>query len=308
MDEAAEVVTLGETMVLFWPDQGASLERAALFHRTIGGAESNLSIALARLGHRVRWVSRLGDDPFGRYLRATLEREGVLVDAPLELRAPTGLFFKERVASGPRQVLYYRRGSAASQLGPQQVDALDFAGARVLHLTGITPALSASCAAAVSAAIRAARAAGVLVSFDPNVRPQLWESEQGCRRELLALIALADLVLLGDEDAAVLFPGLDEAAVLDAVRSLGPATAVLKLGARGAIASGGGRVEAVHAYPVVPVDTVGAGDGFDAGFIAGLLRGHDLRRCLQLGAWIGAAAVTSPGDWEGYPTTEPPGW
>jgi len=227
MDEAAEVVTVGETMVLFWPDAGAPLERADLFHRTIGGAESNLSIALARLGHRVLWVSRVGDDPFGRYLRATLEREGVQVDAPPDPRAPTGLFFKERVASGPRQVLYYRRGSAASQLRPEQVDALDFDGVRVLHLTGITPALSASCAAAVVTAIRAARAAGTIVSFDPNVRLQLWESEQGCRRELLALIALADLVLLGDEDAAVLFPGLDEAAVLEAVRALGPVTASL---------------------------------------------------------------------------------
>ena len=307
MDEAAEVVTLGETMVLFWPDAGAPLERADLFHRTIGGAESNLSIALARLGHHVLWVSRVGDDPFGRYLRATLEREGVQVDAPPDPRAPTGLFFKERVASGPRQVLYYRHGSAASLLDPLQVAALDFTGVRVLHLTGITPALSASCAAAVAAAIRVARAAGTLVSFDPNVRLQLWESEQGCRSELLALIALADLVLLGDEDAAILFPDLDEAAVLDAVRALGPATAVLKLGARGALASTPGCIESVPAYPVVPLDTVGAGDGFDAGFIAGLLRGHDLRRCLQLGAWIGAAAVTSPGDWEGYPTTEPPG-
>ena len=307
MDEVVDVVTLGETMVLFWPDAGAPLERADLFHRTIGGAESNLSIALARLGHRVLWVSRVGDDPFGRYLRATLQHEGVRVDAPSDPRAPTGVFFKERVASGPRRVLYYRRGSAASLLRPEQLEALDFTGVRVLHLTGITPALSASCAAAVRAAIRSARAAGAMVSFDPNVRLQLWESEQGCRRELLALIALADLVLLGDEDAAILFPGLDEAAVLAAVRALGPGTAVLKLGARGAIASGSGRVEAVPAYPVVPVDTVGAGDGFDAGFIAGLLRGRDLRRCVQLGAWIGAAAVTSPGDWEGYPTTEPPG-
>ncbi len=298
-----DVVTLGETMVLLWPTGGESLEDAVTYERSLGGAESNLAIALARLGLRSRWISRLGDDPFGRYTRATLEREGVIVDARVDAGAPTAVFFKERVAHGPRRVYYYRRGSAASRMDPTDLTAAQFAGARLLHLTGITPALSAGCAATVDHAIALARAAGARVCVDPNVRPQLWPESGAGIATLHALMARADLVLLGDEDAAYLFPGLSDTAVLGAVCALGPRMVVLKLGARGARAVVDGEEMSVAPYPVTVVDSVGAGDGFDAGFIAGLVRGDPLPRCLALGARVGAAAVAMTGDWEGYPTS-----
>ncbi len=297
-----DVVTLGETMVLLWPTGAARLEDAATYERSLGGAESNLAIALARLGLRPRWISRLGDDPFGRYTRATLEREGVVVDAPVDVGAPTAVFFKERIAQGPRRVYYYRRGSAASRMDPADLTPAQFTGARLLHLTGITPALSAGCAATVDRAIMLARAAGARVCVDPNVRPQLWPEPAAGVAALHALMTRADLVLLGDEDAAYLFPGLSDTAVLDAVRALGPRAVVLKLGARGARAVVEGEETSIAPYPVAVVDSVGAGDGFNAGFIAGLLRGDPLPRCLALGARIGAAAVATTGDWEGYPT------
>jgi 2-dehydro-3-deoxygluconokinase len=300
----AEVVTLGETMALFWPAGGGSLEVATYYERSCGGAESNFCIALARLRHRTRWISRLGDDAFGRYIRTTLEREGVQVTAPADAGAPTAVFFKERVAAGRRRVLYYRRGSAASRLAPDDLRPDHFIGARVLHVTGITPALSASCAAAVEQALVLARAAGALVSVDPNVRPQLWPTQQACRETLHALVARADLVLLGHEDAELLYPGLSEDAVIGAVRAGGAATVVLKLGERGAVAVQEGAWARVEAHPVTVVDTVGAGDGFDAGFVAGWLRGFPLPRCLALAARIGAAAVAVVGDWEGYPTAQ----
>ena len=302
-ESPCDVVTLGETMVLLWPTGGESLEDAVTYERSLGGAESNLAIALARLGLRSRWISRLGDDPFGRYTRATLEREGVIVDARVDAGAPTAVFFKERVAHGPRRVYYYRRGSAASRMDPTDLTAAQFAGARLLHLTGITPALSAGCAAAVDHAIALARAAGARVCVDPNVRPQLWRELGAGIATLHALMARADLVLLGDEDAAYLFPGLSDTAVLGAVRALGPRMVVLKLGARGARAMVDGEEMSVAPYPVTVVDSVGAGDGFDAGFIAGLVRGDPLSRCLALGARVGAAAVAMTGDWEGYPTS-----
>jgi len=298
-----DVVTLGETMVLLWPTGTTSLEDATTYERSLGGAESNLAIALARLGLRPRWISRLGDDPFGRYTRATLEREGVIVDAPLDTGAPTAVFFKERIAQGPRRVYYYRRGSAASRMEPTDLTPAQFAGARLLHLTGITPALSDGCAATVDHAITLARAAGARVCVDPNVRPQLWPEPAAGVAALHALMARADLVLLGDEDAAYLFPGLSETAILGAVRALGPRVVVLKLGARGARAMVEGEDASVAPYPVAVVDSVGAGDGFDAGFIVGLLRGDPLSRCLALGARVGAASVATTGDWEGYPTS-----
>ncbi len=298
-----DVVTLGETMVLLWPTGNATLEDAATYQRSLGGAESNLAIALARLGLRPRWISRLGDDPFGRYTRATLEREGVVVDAPVDRGAPTAVFFKERIAHGPRRVYYYRRGSAASRMDPTDLTPAQFAGARLLHVTGITPALSDGCASTVDRAITLARAAGARVCVDPNVRPQLWPDAGVGIGALHALMARADFVLLGDEDAAYLFPGLSETAVLGAVRALGPRAVVLKLGARGARAVVDGEAVSVAPYPVAVIDSVGAGDGFNAGFIAGLLRGDPLPRCLALGACIGAAAVATTGDWEGYPTS-----
>jgi len=227
-----EVVTLGETMVLLWPGDGESLEEAAIYARSFGGAESNFCIALARLGHRPRWISHLGDDPFERYVRASLEREGVQVDATTDPAAPTAVFFKERAPYGPRRVYYYRRGSAASHMTPADLVPAQFVGARLLLISGITLALSPTCAATVGRAVELAHAEGLLVCVDPNVRPQLWSDPNECRAAMRALIAGADLAFLGDEDAAYLFPGLDEEAVLSAVRALGPRTVVLKLGAR----------------------------------------------------------------------------
>lgn len=297
-----DVVTLGETMILFWPLDAATLEQGREYARSCGGAESNFCIALARLGHCPRWISRLGNDAFGRYLAATLESEGVLVEAIYDPDAPTAVFFKERSTTGPRRVVYYRRGSAASRLQPDDLTPEQFAGTRLLHLTGITPALSASCAATVQRAIEMARAAGALISFDPNVRPSLWPSVEQCVATLRSLISQSDIVLLGDEDAAVLYPGHSESKVLEAIRGAGPSSVVLKLGARGAIAFEGTELAEVAAYPVTVVDTVGAGDGFDAGYLSALLEGLPLAERLARAARVGAAAVAASGDWEGYPT------
>jgi len=191
---------------------------------------------------------------------------------------------------------------AASHMTPADLVPAQFVGARLLLISGITLALSPTCAATVGRAVELAHAEGLLVCVDPNVRPQLWSDPNECRAAMRALIAGADLAFLGDEDAAYLFPGLDEEAVLSAVRALGPRTVVLKLGARGARAVRDGEEARVAPHPVAVVDTVGAGDGFNAGFVAGLLRDEALPRCLALGARVGAAAVAVAGDWEGYPT------
>jgi len=298
--EEAEVVTMGETMALFWAEGDAGLERAALYRRSFAGAESNVCVALARLGHRPRWISRLGD-AFGRHIQVELERESVLVDAAVDQDAPTRVFFKEVARDGPRQVVYYRGGSAASRLAPRDLGTDQFAGASLLHLTGIAPALFPTCAAAVDRAIELARAAALLICVDPNVRARLWPTVDICRRTLLALIERADVVLIGHEDGAVLFPDHDADAVLVAVRALGPRSVVLKRGAEGAVAETDEGRASVPAYPVTAIDTVGAGDGFDAGFVAGFREGAPLPQCLALGARVGAAAVAHAGDWEGYP-------
>lgn len=297
-----DVVTLGECMAVLYPPDPVTLDEARTLLLDVGGAEANLSIALARLGHTARFISRLGDDPFGRRVRAVLAAEGVDTSALMvDAGAPNGVFFREWLADGARRVYYYRAGSAASRLTPGDLTSDQFAGARILHLTGITPALSSSCAAACIRAIELARAAGALVSFDPNFRPRLWSAVQA-RETLLPLMRAADIILMGHEDAQALLGSGDDQEALTAAAALGARIVVLKRAERGALALvDGQRFEAPATPATRVIDPVGAGDGFDAGFLAGQLRGWGISESLTLGARVGAAAVAALGDYAGYP-------
>ena len=296
-----DIVTLGECMALLYPSEPIPLESARQLSLDIAGAESNISIALSRLGHRVRFISRVGDDPFGRRIRAILQQEGVdTTYLAMDSETPTGVFFREWLPDGMRRVYYYRAGSAASRLAPDDLPEEAFASARVVHLTGITPALSESCAAAVVRAIDLARAVGAVVSFDPNYRSRLWAAA-GAQAVLLPFMRQADILLMGDEDALALFGEGDEETYLRHGAELGASVVVLKRGERGAMALANGKVITVPAYPVEEVaDPVGAGDGFDAGFLSGWLKNYDLEAALRLGARMGASAVTTLSDYAGY--------
>jgi 2-dehydro-3-deoxygluconokinase len=289
-------------MGVLYPPDPVTIDDSASLLWDIGGAEANLSIALARLGHSARFISRVGDDPFGRRVRAVLDAEGVDTSAlQVDSGAPTGVFFREWLPDGARRVFYYRAGSAASRLAPADLTPELFAGAKIVHLTGITPALSASCAAACLQALELAKAAGALVSFDPNYRPRLWPPETA-RAALLPLMRQTDILLMGHEDARAALGVEDEEAMLEAGAALGPPIVVLKRAERGAVALAEGRRVEVPAAPITHMlDPVGAGDGFDAGFLAGHLRGWHLEESLALGAKVGAAAVERLGDYAGYP-------
>jgi 2-dehydro-3-deoxygluconokinase len=289
-------------MAVLYPREPVTLDDADLLALDIGGAEANLSIGLSRLGHSARFISRVGDDPFGHRMRATLRREGVDTSyLTTDAAAQTGVFFREWLPDGARRVYYYRAGSAASRLAPADLRPEAFAGARMVHLTGITPALSASCAAAVAKAIELVHAAGALVSFDPNYRPRLWDAP-AARAALHPLLGQVDILLMGHEDAQAVLGEGDDEAILARGAALGPRVVVLKRAERGALALAEGQHYQAPAHPVVQVvDPVGAGDGFDAGFLAGWLRGSSIEESLQLGARIGAAAVAVLGDYAGYP-------
>ncbi len=296
----ADVITIGETMAVVYPQQPVTLDLASAALLDVAGAESNVAIRLRQLGHSVAFISRVGDDPFGRMIRAALDGFGVQTDwLTVDAQAQTGVFFREALPDGARRVYYYRAASAASRLSPADLNAAQFHGARVVHLTGITPALSESCAATVRAAIALGRRAGATIAFDPNYRAKLWSPEVA-RAALLPLLGEVDLLLLGHEDAVALFGSDDEAAVAAAAQRFGIGTVVLKLAERGALALRGGQRVARSAVPVDRVvDPVGAGDAFDAGFLAGLLRGYELERCVDLGNRCGAIAVAHLGDYAG---------
>ncbi|MDQ2715110.1 MAG: sugar kinase [Chloroflexota bacterium] len=298
----AEVVTLGECMAVLYPSAPVSLEQAAMLHIDCAGAETNLAIGLRRLGHSVRFISHVGADPFGQRIHATLAEEGVDTSYLLtDTTAPTGVFFREWLPDGARRVFYYRAGSAASHLSPQDLQVEMFHGARIVHLTGITPALSASCAAAVARAIELARIVGALVSFDPNYRARLWDMRTA-QATLLPLMSQTDILLMGHEDAHAILGLTDDDAILARGVELGARAIVLKRAERGACAlAGSTRVDVLAEVSGAAIDPVGAGDGFNAGFLAGWLRGYALEDALRLGARIGAAAVATLGDYAGYP-------
>ena len=300
-----DVVTLGEAMLMFVAEEPGPLERVQRFTKRTAGAETNVAIGLARLGLKVGWQSRLGSDSMARFLLAAIGGEGVdcsrVVCDPAQR---TGFMFKGRVddASDP-PIEYHRQGSAASQLGPDDIDEGWIAGARHLHMSGVFPALSPTTLAATQRAIALARKHGRTTSFDPNLRPSLWPSREAMRDTLNALAEICDWVLPGQAEGELLTGSADPAAIAAFYRARGAKRVVVKCGANGAYYEGERDRGWVPAYPVPHViDTVGAGDGFAVGVISALLEGCALPDAARRGAWIGARAVQVRGDTEGLPT------
>jgi 2-dehydro-3-deoxygluconokinase len=304
MSGSPDIVTFGETMVLFLAETAGPLREATRFGRFIAGAETNVATGLCRLGHSAGWISRLSDDELGRAVAFRLRGEGVDISrAKIDPEAPTGLMIRERRELGPLEVIYYRTGSAASRLTPDDLDADYIRGARYLHLTGITPALSATCRATSFAAAKIAREAGVPVVLDPNLRFKLWSREEA-RATLRELTQQADILLPGLEEAEFLTGESDPDTAARAFLDLAPSLkmVVMKLGAEGSMVVT--REERVH-VPATPlprvIDPVGAGDAFAAGFYAGQLRDLGLAETLALANRCGAWATTAPGDADVFP-------
>lgn len=289
-----DLLTLGEAMASL--HGGGPLRLGGSLELSMAGAEANVAIGLARLGHTVRWAGVVGDDELGRLVLRTLRAEGVNVDtARTDPDHPTGLLIQERRVAAITRVHYYRAGSAGSRLTPADASAALAERPRMLHVTGITPALGADAAATVTHAVRQARELGVRVCLDVNHRARLWDRETASR-------ALADLlpyvdVLVASADELPLVSEGGPAALLAA----GIGEVVVKHGAAGAEAWAGDEHAASGALRVPAVNTVGAGDAFVAGYLSGLLDGLPLGERVRRGVTVGAFAVASDGDWHGLP-------
>ena len=322
-----DLLAVGETMVVVAPTTPAPLSTAATYVLRSGGAESNVASHLARLGHRTAWFSAVGDDPFGRIIVEHLA--GIGVDTAHVITVPgarTGIYFKH-VADARSRMYYYRTGSAASTLGPWATPKIEAVPARVIHLTGVTPALSDGCADLVRE-LMTTRARQSLVSFDVNFRPALWPAADAAP-VLREFASRADVVFVGLDEARDLW-GAEEAA--DVRRILpGPRTVVVKDAANGATEfgttdsgapdsgagpsgagpsgggpSGGGPSGAGGTWyepaPVtVVVEPIGAGDAFAAGWLSGMLRGFDAPRRLALGHRVAAQVLGTTEDHVDFP-------
>ena len=295
------VVTLGETMGLARSTEIGSLAHAPTMKLGIGGAESNVAIALSRLGVSTSWIGRVGTDSLGDLIARELTAERLDVHAIRDPGAPTGLMLKEHRTAASTKVWYYRAGSAGSRLRPDDIAPGLIASSSLLHVTGITAAISATAREAVHAVIAIARAAGVRVSLDLNYRSALWGREEAAA-EFESLIGLADIVFGGDDELAIVVGdagGPEELA--RRIAELGAGHVIVKLGADGCAALVDGKFVRRAAVPVVPVDTVGAGDAFVAGYLAECLSGVPLEGRLATAVTAGAFACLVPGDWEGMP-------
>jgi sugar/nucleoside kinase (ribokinase family) len=298
-------IAIGETMALLVADEPGPLADAQHFSRRLAGADTNVAIGLARLGLRVGWISRLGADSFGHYVRRSIEAEGIDTSrVETDAHRSTGFMLKSRALGGSDPVIeYYRRGSAASQLGPAQFDAAYLLRARHLHTTGITPALSADACTLVSRAMQLMRGHGRSVSFDPNLRPSLWPDAQVMRDTLNRLARDADWVLPGLAEGQLLTGADTPEAIAGFYLAQGAKAVVVKLGSAGAyLRTADGQAHHAPGVPVADiVDTVGAGDAFAVGIVSARLEGLPWPAALARANWIAAQALQVVGDMEGLP-------
>ncbi|MFE7261205.1 sugar kinase [Streptomyces sp. NPDC057592] len=300
---AAEVVCLGESMVTFLPSQPGRLADVPSFGRGIGGAESNVACALAAAGHRTAWVSRVGADGFGDHLVEAIAGYGVDTSGVRrDPSRPTGIYFRTATdrATDVHEVAYYRAGSAASAMSPRNIPYVTLPTTRVLHLSGITAALSADCLALLHD-LTEPRPGRPLISFDVNHRPGLWRCADASPEVLLDLARRSDLVFVGEDEAAEAWGVTGAEAIRAALPE--PATLVVKRGAEGATVFSGtgdvaeaGEVTTVPALRVGVVAPVGAGDAFAAGFLSATLRDLPVRDRVRHGHLMAAAVLTVPGD------------
>lgn len=301
-----DVVTLGEAMAMFVAAQTGDLAEVESFTKRIAGAELNVAIGLARLGLNVGWVSRIGNDSFGRFTLQQLAKEGVNAQrVTVDGRYPTGFQLKSKNTDGTDpSVEYFRKGSAASHLSTADFDRDYFAGARHLHLSGVAAALSAESLELCHFAAAEMRAQGKTISFDPNLRPVLWSSQELMIEQLNKLACAADWVLPGLKEGQILTGQSTAEGIADFYLERGVQAVIIKTGPEGAwFKTAAGDQAAVPAVKVTNVvDTVGAGDGFAVGTLSALLEGKTLLQAVQRGNKIGSLAIQAIGDSEGLPT------
>lgn len=306
--QSFDLLTFGESMVSL--RSAGPLSAGGSLGMHVAGAESNVAVGVARLGHRVRWAGVVGGDPHGEFILRQLRAEGITVEHRIDAGRSTGVMFLERRTADVTRAFYYRAASAGSTLGLEDVERALASGTRILHLTGITAALSPDARKAVEYAAERAAGEGIVVTFDVNYRSKLWSRDEA-RTVLAPLARYASIVIASDDELDLVASGAGAAAGSEAAETAlatrlldrGVREVVVKRGAAGAgVHTSDGRWE-VPAIPVTSIDTVGAGDAFTAGYLSALLDGEDVAGRLQRGALAGAFAVSTAGDWEGLPST-----
>lgn len=306
----AEFLTIGEPMVLFAANEAdVSLDQVNQFTKYSAGAELNVAIGVARMGHRAEYVSAVGIDPFGSFLKNEINRNHIQTSyLNTDPNHWTGFYLKQLVSKGDPEIFYFRRDSAAAHFDKSTIARINTRNLKLVHLSGIFAALSANNLAVVELLNQQMLDQGVLVTFDPNLRPALWDSEQRMIQVTNDLARGAHVVVPGINEGRTLTGRKTPVEIADFYlnQSSITQTVIVKAGTAGAfVKQRGGRQFKVTGYKVERViDTVGAGDGFVAGILTALLEDLPIETAVQRGCAIGAMAVMTRGDNDGYPTAE----
>lgn len=301
-----DVITIGDAMITLDPTSNGPMRFVQTFERKVGGAELNFAIGCARLGMKTGWISRLGNDEFGKYILNFVRGEGIdtrnvkLVDG-----YPTSINFREVRENGNGKTFYYRDRSPTEVLTVDSIDENYFKTAKLLHITGVFPALNkVKNMEILRKAIGYAKKYDVLVSMDPNIRLKLWSKEE-VKEALVSLLPSVDILLTGLEEAEIIFDTVNPKEIIEACSNFGISAVAIKLGENGSIGFKNGEyIETAAVKASKVVDTVGAGDGFDVGFVYGILNNWSLNRTLLFANTIGSMVVSVAGDNEGLPLLE----
>lgn len=301
MGDRLKVLTVGDALITMNPDTKGPIRYVTHFERKVGGAELNFAIGIARLGLSSKWISRLGNDEFGRVIYNFARGEGVDVsNVKLVDDYSTSLNFKEINKDGSGRTFYYRDNSPILALNPEDITNEMFKKINIVHLTGVFLSLNKKCRSIVDKIIRKAKSNDVTISFDPNIRLKLWTIEKA-REVFNEIFPNIDILLAGlDEMKLIIGEGskatLEKFAHTYQIRDL-----VIKDGGNGSMLYRNGKWTKEKAFDVNVVDTVGAGDGFDAGYIYGYLHHYEPSKLLKFANGVGALVTTVSGDNEGLP-------
>lgn len=306
----SELITIGEPLGVFAADgeceNDKKLSETTHFKKFLAGAEVNVSVGTSRLGHSVQYITKLGKDPFGEFIRECLKVENVGTEYIGSTdKYFTGVEFKSKVTKGDPDTFYLRKNSAASNISLDDLKKLDLNGVKHIHLTGIFAALSKSTRDVSYKLLELAKGKNIRTTFDPNLRPALWQNKEDMINTLNNMAFRSDIVLPGVNEGKILMGSDNPDEIADFYLKRGVKLAIIKLGSKGAFVKSKDEKFVLEGFRVKKVvDTVGAGDGFAVGVITGLLENLSIRDTVQRANAIGAMAVMSSGDNDGYPTHE----
>jgi 2-dehydro-3-deoxygluconokinase len=300
-----DVLTIGDALIAMTPSTNGPLRFVQSFEPKVGGAELNVAIGCSRLGLATGWISRLGKDEFGKLIYNFARGEGIDVSqVQLVEGYQTSLYFKEMLNGNNINSYYYRHNSPTRTLTPGCLDEEHIGRSKILHITGVFPAVDPSNAEIVLHLLKLAKAQKVQVSLDPNIRLKLWDMNTA-RQTLLSFMPYVDILMLGEEEAEILFGTAVPSAVFDQAKTYGIDDIVLKQGAKGAIGFRNGEIAIAEGLSGIHVvDEIGAGDGFASGYLYSSIHQYPLEEALRFSNAVAAHVITIKGDNEGLPSKE----